>query len=127
LQVIGLWATTYHTDLSLCLGSGYSTPLLCHSTLWIWKGEDESEETWLIVKGSFLKKKIDVIETATGSKVMTVTRKRMKLTDILLVKDSYYLTVNPGFDCALAVILALAIDEQFGTLNIISRRLSVSL
>ena len=88
-------------------------PVRDNSIVNVWAGEDITGEPTFIIKGCFLKRNFSIIDAAIGETIAFVAKELFTLNKFLLNKDNYILTVQPGFDTALFVMLAVAIDEQF--------------
>lgn len=91
---------------------GY-VPLLGTSTIHVWKGDSDDGEPWLEVKGDILRKSFSVNNRESGERVAKVKRKALNLRNMIMDKQTYYITVEPKQDAALLVFLVVAIDEQY--------------
>ena len=61
------------------------------------------------VSGNWKAKEFSV--KLSGTEVAKITRKSMTLQGVLAGADSYYLTIQPGVDMALVVLLTVGADE----------------
>lgn len=82
-------------------------------TVQIWRGPSDEGAPYLQIKGNVFKKDFSIVEVASGRSVAFVKRKPFTLTNFLLEKDTYVVKVEPGQDCALMVMLVVALDEQY--------------
>lgn len=88
-------------------------PLGDNSAVHVWPGENITGEPSFIIKGCFWKRNFSIIDVAVGETIGFVSKELFTLNKFLLNKDNYKLTVQPGVDTALFIILAVAIDEQY--------------
>lgn len=100
------------TVLTVRKKSFISVPIIGGRTLQVWKGGDDEGDPWLEVHGNILRKnfKLNVVEG--GQEAAVVSRKMFNIAT-LLDADSYVVRVNPGFDAALMLFLAIAVDEHY--------------
>lgn len=89
-----------------------SVPIIGGRTLQVWKGGDDDGEPWLEIKGSVLRKNFKVSVVDGEQEAAVVSRKLFNLST-LLDSDSYVVRINPGFDAALMLFLAIAVDEHY--------------
>lgn len=82
-------------------------------TVHVWKGESDKGDPWLELKGDLMRKDFTFKNVHTGSEVAYVTRKLINLNTILAESDTYVVRVNPGYNVALMVFIAVVIDEQY--------------
>lgn len=88
-------------------------PMMGTSKIQIWKGASDDGDPWIQVKGDFFRKDFNFDEVASGKTVASVRRKSLTLENLLFEKDSYAIQVQPGLNCALMVLLVVALDEQY--------------
>lgn len=86
---------------------------LYKGTVQIWNGPaDEGKPAFEIV-GSVIRKNFKIIDKQTGQEAANICKKWINFQNIVLNKDIYFVRVNPGYNTALMVFLAVAVDEQF--------------
>lgn len=84
---------------------------LWHRSLVVTRGK--GGETWLEIKGSIFKKRFKMTDVNSGSQVARIRRKDINLSNLLFDKNTYTISVSPGNDVSLMVIIAVALDEAF--------------
>lgn len=87
-------------------------PGLGTSTVQCWMGSQDDGDPYMEVKGNILRKSFNVTEVASGRTICSVKRKTT-VQSLLLENDSYVVSVEPGVDAALMVVLAVALDESY--------------
>ena len=88
-------------------------PIIGTHTVKVWAGDSDDGEPILEVKGDIIAKNFDIKDVATGNIIATVKRNIFNLRNVVMDKDTYVVTVNPGANTALMIFLAIAIDEQY--------------
>lgn len=81
-------------------------------TVQVWNGVKDNGQPVYEIVGSIIRKNFEILDRHNGRVAATICRKWMKFQNIL-EKDVYIVTVNPGYNSALMVFLAVAVDEQF--------------
>lgn len=85
-----------------------------NSTVYAWWGSDpDAASPFLEVKGDVFKKSYTITEVGSGAQVGTVKRHALSFKNFVTDKDDFTLTVQPGYDCALMVMLVVALDEMY--------------
>lgn len=83
------------------------------NTVQVWKGDTDHGKPWLELCGDLMRKDFTFKNLDTGTEAAFVTRKLIKLSTILAESDTYVLRVNPGYNVALMIFIAIVIDEQY--------------
>ena len=82
-------------------------------TILVWKGDKDEGDAWLECKGNLIQYKFKITEVATGKKVAEVKKSFTHLKNLLFDKDKYGVLIEPGYDNALMLLVAAAVDETY--------------
>jgi len=66
----------------------------------------------LVMKGNFFDSAADIVDQKTGFVVGRINRKLLSGRDLLFGQQTYALTVAPGVDMALLVVMCICMDEK---------------
>lgn len=90
-----------------------SLPFVGGRTLLVWKGDSDEGEPWLEIHGDLIRKDFIMKDLESDAEAAVVSRKLLSAQSMFLDSDVYAVRVNPGFDAAVMVFLAIAVDEQY--------------
>lgn len=91
------------------LPGSLSTPHTVH----VWKGDTDHDHPWLELYGDLMRKDFTIKNLYDKSVAAFVSKKLINLSTILAESDTYVVRVNPGYNAALMVFIAIVIDEQY--------------
>lgn len=66
----------------------------------------------LSMKGDFLDRKADIVDTATGEPVASIRKKSLNMRNLLGGQQTYIVAVAPGVDISLIVAMCVCFDEK---------------
>lgn len=102
------------TVITMKTKKSLATPLSKQSqSVYIWKGDSDHGKPWLELCGDLIRKDYTFKNLDTATDAAFVTKKLIKLSSILAESDTYVLRINPGYNVALFVFIAIVIDEQY--------------
>lgn len=86
--------------------------ILGGGTVRVWKGSREIGHPLFEVRGDMYGKWFSIVEGTWGDEVAFVHRKSFTISSIL-GRSTYVMRMQPGYDAALLVFIAVAIDEFY--------------